>query len=111
MASINESWWFKTRPKVDASARIAFGSCANEKEGSSKVWDRMNEEKIDALVLLGDTPYIDTTNLEVQQKRYQEFAAVPAFANLVAHTPVYSTWDDHDFGRNDTDGNLGRQRK
>jgi len=66
----------------------------------------MNEEKIDALVLLGDTPYIDTTDLDVQRKRYREFAAVPAFANLVAHTPVYSTWDDHDFGRNDTDGNL-----
>ena len=101
-----ESWWFKTRPTLDTSARIAFGSCANEKEGSSKVWNQMNEEKIDALVLLGDTPYIDTTDLAVQRKRYQEFSAVPAFANLVAHTPVYATWDDHDFGRNDTDGNL-----
>ena len=101
-----ESWWFKTRPKDDTTARIAFGSCANEKEGSSKVWNRMNSDKIDALVLLGDTPYIDTTDLTVQRKRYQEFAAVPAFANLVAHTPVYSTWDDHDIGRNDTDGNL-----
>ncbi|MBT6282336.1 MAG: hypothetical protein HOJ00_03005, partial [Phycisphaerae bacterium] len=57
-----ESWWFKTRPTLDTSARIAFGSCANEKEGSSKVWNQMNEEKIDALVLLGDTPYIDTTD-------------------------------------------------
>jgi alkaline phosphatase D len=101
-----ESWWFKTRPEDDTSARIAFGSCANEKEGSSKVWNRMNEVGIDALVLLGDTPYIDTTDLAVQRRRYQEFAAVPAFAKLVAHTPVYSTWDDHDFGRNDTDGNL-----
>ncbi len=102
----NASWHFTTRPKEDSSARIAFGSCANEKEGSSKVWNRMNEEEIDALVLLGDTPYIDSTNLTIQRTRYQEFAAVPAFANLVAHTPVYSTWDDHDFGRNDTDGNL-----
>ena len=101
-----ESWWFKTRPSVDNTTRIAFGSCADEKEGSSKVWNRMNEDGIDALVLLGDTPYIDTTDLAVQRKRYQEFAAVPAFANLVAHTPVYSTWDDHDFGRNNTDGNL-----
>ena len=57
--------------------------------------------------LLGDTPYIDTTDLKVQRRRYREFSAeVPAFADLVAHTPVYGTWDDHDFGRNDTDGNL-----
>ena len=100
------AWHFKTRPVNDTATRIAFGSCANEKEGSSTVWNRMNESDIDALVLLGDTPYIDTTDLAVQRRRYKEFAAVPAFAKLVAHTPVYSTWDDHDFGRNDTDGNL-----
>lgn len=101
-----DSWWFKTRPEEDTTTRIAFGSCANEKEGSSKVWNRMDEEGIVALVLLGDTPYIDTTDLALQRRRYQEFATVPAFAKLVAHTPVYSTWDDHDFGKNDTDGNL-----
>ncbi len=100
------SWWFTTRPMKETSVRIAFGSCANEKEGSSSVWKRMHKERLDALVLLGDTPYIDTTNLEVQRTRYQEFSAVPAFATLVANTPVYSTWDDHDFGKNDTDGNL-----
>ncbi len=86
--------------------KIAFGSCANEKEGSSLVWKQMAKENLTALVLLGDTPYIDTTDLEVQRRRYQEFASVPAFASLVKEVPLYSTWDDHDFGRNDTDGNL-----
>lgn len=102
----HDDWWFKTRPLQDETVRIAFGSCANEKEGSSKVWNRMNAVKIDALVLLGDTPYIDTTDLAIQRQRYQTFSNVPAFAALVAHTPLYGTWDDHDFGRNDTDGNL-----
>jgi alkaline phosphatase D len=102
----HDDWWFKTRPLQDETVRIAFGSCANEKEGSSKVWNRMNADKIDALVLLGDTPYIDTTDLTVQRKRYKAFSGVPAFASLLAHTPLYATWDDHDFGRNDTDGNL-----
>ena len=86
--------------------KIAFGSCANEKEGSSLVWNQMGKEDLTALVLLGDTPYIDTTDLEVQRKRYKEFAEIPAFAQLVSKVPLYSTWDDHDFGRNDTDGNL-----
>jgi len=102
----HDDWWFKTRPVQDETVRIAFGSCANEKDGSSKVWNRMNADKIDALVLLGDTPYIDTTDLAIQRQRYQTFSNVPAFAALVAHTPLYGTWDDHDFGRNDTDGNL-----
>ena len=86
--------------------KIAFGSCANEKEGSSLVWNQMAKEDLTALVLLGDTPYIDTTDLEVQRKRYKEFAEVLPFAQLVSKVPLYSTWDDHDFGRNDTDGNL-----
>ena len=103
---VNDAWMFTTRPEKDNTARIAFGSCANEKEGSSKVWNRMDESNIDALVLLGDTPYIDTTDLAIQRTRYQEFSAVPTFAKLVSHTPLYATWDDHDFGRNDTDGNL-----
>ena len=86
--------------------KIAFGSCANEKEGSSAVWNQMAKGDLTAVVLLGDTPYIDTTNLDVQRRRYQEFAEVPAFAKLTSSVPLYSTWDDHDFGRNDTDGNL-----
>jgi alkaline phosphatase D len=102
----NDAWWFRTRATVDSSCRIAFGSCANEKPGSSTVWDRLNAMKVSSLVLLGDTPYIDTTDLETQRRRHRVFASVPAFARLVAHTPVYATWDDHDFGRNDTDGNL-----
>ena len=102
----HDDWWFKTRPLQDETVRIAFGSCADEKDGSSNVWNRMNAYHIDALVLLGDAPYIDTTDLTVQRQRYQDFSIVPAFASLVAHTPLYATWDDHDFGRNDTDGNL-----
>lgn len=102
----NNNWWFQTRPEVDKKCRIAFGSCADEGEGSSSVWKRIEEEGTTALVLLGDTPYIDTTNLKVQRKRYKDFASVPSFAKLISHTPLYSTWDDHDFGRNDSDGNL-----
>ena len=100
------AWWFRTQPVDGRTARIAFASCADEDEGSGRVWDRMNEDRIQGLVLLGDTPYIDTTKLDRQRQRYREFAAFPPFARLVAHTPVYSTWDDHDFGRNDVDGRL-----
>ena len=58
------------------------------------------------MVLLGDTPYIDSTDLAVQRTRYREFAAVPDFASLLRNRPLYATWDDHDFGANDTDGQL-----
>ena len=84
----HDDWWFKTRPVQDETVRIAFGSCADEKDGSSNVWNRMNADHIDAFVLLGDAPYIDTTDLTIQQQRYKTFSNVPAFASLVAHTPL-----------------------
>jgi alpha-galactosidase len=102
------SGWFETAPHPDSPSvvRIAFGSCAREDESTAAVWRRMGQAGADAVVLLGDTPYIDSTELGVQQRRYREFAKAPAMAELLSHTPWYATWDDHDFGRNDTDGNL-----
>ena len=87
-------------------ARIAFGSCSKEAAGSASVWRRMLQEHLTAVVLLGDTPYIDTTDLAIQRRRYREFAASDGFRELAANVPIYSTWDDHDIGRNDTDGRL-----
>ena len=89
-----------------AAVRLAFGSCAREDEGSSAVWRQMSAVDPHAVVLLGDTPYIDSTDLAVQRRRYAEFAAVPDFQRLLRNRSLYATWDDHDFGRNDTDGNV-----
>ncbi len=86
--------------------KIAFGSCAKEDEGTAAVWRRIHQESPDAIVLLGDTPYIDSTDIETQRRRQREFAAFPAMRDLLRSTPYYATWDDHDFGRNDTDGRL-----
>ncbi|MBN80307.1 MAG: hypothetical protein CMJ70_09215 [Planctomycetaceae bacterium] len=98
---------FRTEPRVQRhETRLAFASCAREDEGSARVWRRMLHADPQAIVLLGDTPYIDSTQLAEQRSRYREFAAVPSFRQLVAGRRFYATWDDHDFGRNDTDGNL-----
>ncbi len=99
---------FRTPPPTETrqQIRIAFGSCAREDEGSAGVWTRMGSENVDALVLLGDTPYIDSTDLETQRRRYREFTSVSPFQALLHNRSFYSTWDDHDFGRNDTDGRL-----
>ena len=97
---------FRTPPVHDTTTRLAFGSCAKEATGSGRVWQRIDDLNVDGLVLLGDTPYIDTTDLTRQRERYRAFAQFPPFAALAAHAPVYSTWDDHDFGLNDTDGRL-----
>jgi alkaline phosphatase D len=99
---------FATLPPQTAPTvvRLAVGSCAREDVGDRAVWRRMASLEPHAVVLLGDTPYIDSTDLAVQRRRYGEFAAVVEFQALLRGRPLYATWDDHDFGRNDTDGRL-----
>lgn len=99
---------FATPPAPGHAARVklALGSCAAEDAGTRAVWNRMAAEQPDAVVLAGDTPYIDSTDLTVQRNRHRTFAAVPEYQALLAARPFWSTWDDHDFGRNDADGTL-----
>ena len=66
-------------PGTPGRVRLAISSCAREDEGSRAVWQRMAAENVDAVVLLGDTPYIDSTDREVQLRRHREFAAVEEY--------------------------------
>ncbi|MDP6539519.1 MAG: alkaline phosphatase D family protein [Planctomycetota bacterium] len=107
---IGESFTLRTPPAHDAPrvTRIAFGSCSHEgRFPIQPIWKRIELVQAEVMVLLGDTPYIDSTDLEVQRRRYREFyGALPEMQALLRGTPFYATWDDHDFGRNDTTGNL-----
>jgi alkaline phosphatase D len=97
---------FTTAPKANAPAkiRLAISSCATEDEGSRSVWQRMAAENVDAVILIGDTPYIDSTKLEKQTQRHREFAAVTEYQALLRSRPCWWTWDDHDFAGNDASG-------
>lgn len=101
-----ETYHFETAPEPTTPGKVclAFGSCAHNKPLA--LWTQMDESGIDGLVLLGDTPYIDSTKLEVARQKHREFLQVPELAKLIDHTPTWGTWDDHDFGRNDSDGRL-----
>jgi len=97
---------FETAPDPQQPSRIclAFGSCAATRP--SKLWSQIEQHGAHGTVLLGDTPYIDSTDLSVARQRHREFLQVPQLASLIRHTPTWGTWDDHDFGRNDSDGRL-----
>ena len=100
------SFIFQTpaQEEVKRRVKLIFGSCARDKE--AETWAAIRGHHPEAVVLLGDTPYIDSTRLEVQLRRYREFFAGPGFAETFREASLYATWDDHDFGRNDTDGRL-----
>ncbi len=87
-----------------AKTVLAFGSCADNKP--LKIWSQMKQQGAQGLVLLGDTPYIDSTNLARARQRHRAFLAEPTLAALTRNTPVWGTWDDHDFAGNNTDGRV-----
>ncbi len=88
---------------------LAFGSCADNKP--VPLWTQIEEKGAQGLVLLGDTPYIDSTDLATARRKHREFLSIPQLAAAARHMPVWGTWDDHDFGRNDSDGRLkGKER-
>lgn len=107
----NENQRIKTAPETNRPSRtiLAMGSCASSTEFFD-VWDQIAKQNIDALMLLGDTPYIDNTSIEINRKRHQEFLSIPSLAKLGTSTPIWGTWDDHDFGGNDTDGKIGNKQ-
>ena len=113
LTSPDETLGFRTAPSNDTATevRLAFASCANERRFPKQTgWRRMYSEGAETIVLLGDTPYIDTTDLDVQRRRYREFYSVADVRETLRRLPLIATWDDHDFGRNDTDGRLDGKR-
>lgn len=100
------SLMFRTAPPRDAPGRttLAFGSCASSE--ASSVWTAMELRGAEGLVLLGDTPYIDTRDLDDARSKHRRFLLVPELARLARSTPIWATWDDHDFGGNDVDGRM-----
>ncbi|MCC9643377.1 alkaline phosphatase D family protein [Rhodopirellula sp. JC740] len=101
---------FRTAPPTDRAAKtvLAMGSCASSTEFFD-IWTRIASTNPDGLMLLGDTPYIDNSELAINRKRHREFLSIPTLALLGASTPIWGTWDDHDFGGNDTDGKVSNK--
>ncbi|MEO6244070.1 MAG: alkaline phosphatase D family protein [Opitutaceae bacterium] len=87
------------RPELTITT-LGFGSCARQ-ERPQPIWDTINTARCDAFVLLGDNIYADTSDPAVFRQKYALLAAMPGFAQLRRTTPLFATWDDHDYGIND----------
>ena len=107
---VNHSAMFKTRPTPDTPEthgaagkyRIAFGGGAGYTHAKERMWNTLADQKLDALLLLGDNVYIDHPESQITQRYcYYRRHSRPEWRNLVASVPVYSIYDDHDFAVND----------
>lgn len=95
---------FRTAAAVGQSGktRIVFGGGAGYVPKWERMWDTIAGRKPDALLMLGDNVYIDAPR-ETLTTRYCYYRrqSRPEWRRLVAGTPVYAIYDDHDFGTND----------
>lgn len=101
--------------------KIAFASCMLQQRFERQpVWQRIQAEDPDVVVLLGDAIYLDIDAHpqrmqdnefgEHCHERYRAQLAVPEFDALLRHLAakggrrVFAVWDDHDFLWNDAAG-------
>lgn len=81
---------------------IAFGGGAGYVPQNERMWTTIEKFDPRALLLLGDNVYIDMPkSREMQRFCYYRRHARPEFRRLIRNRPVFTIWDDHDFGTND----------
>ncbi len=79
---------------------MVFGSC-NRQNLPQPMWEVISEVQPDLWIWLGHNIYGDTDGLSVLREKYDMQANEESYEQLIAQVPVISTWDDHDYGRND----------
>ena len=94
---------FPTEGTEDAV--IVFGSCMNSPVESS-VFASMRAENPDLFIHLGDFHYGNTTVLADLRTAYQAMYQDDYYEDIVRHLPTAHTWDDHEYGGNNEDGQM-----
>ena len=85
--------------------KLGFGGGAGYVPQHEHMWNTIAAEKPDAFLLLGDNIYSDAPQSpEMQHYCYYRRQSRPEYRAFTSKTPIYSIWDDHDFGTNDCQG-------
>ncbi len=101
-------------PGARGVVTAGFVSCAND--STESVWAEMMRLGVDRVFFMGDTPYvdrIDVRQLQPAREQHRHFISTPNIARLIRSRPTAATWDDHDFGLNNSNGvyiNIGGNR-
>ncbi|MGP1352233.1 MAG: alkaline phosphatase D family protein [Parasphingopyxis sp.] len=90
--------------------RIAFGSC-NHQHRHQTIWPVIAGHDPDLFLMIGNNVYGDygyrgDADLETFADAYRLQASHPEFIAFRAQVPMLASWDDHDFGPNDSGGSF-----
>ena len=87
-----------------APTRIVWGSCFRESQPCPML-DTLAKEKPELYFALGDNIYGDTQDMGVLRMKYRRLARHPGWRALTDTARVIATWDDHDYGADDSGEN------
>lgn len=112
-------WQYRTEFKENPPAvKFLFGSClfVNEPSvdrsnsepygGEFEILKAMADKKADFMVWGGDNTYLREVDFDSKtgiMHRYTHTRSCPELQPLLGSTHHYATWDDHDYGPNDSD--------
>jgi len=91
----------KPVPKVNNDFTIAFGSC-NKQSAKNILWKEIKKNKPNLWIWGGDNIYADTHDMKELRANYNALKNQKGYLDLVKNIPVMATWDDHDYGKNDS---------
>ena len=80
---------------------ITFGSCCQQNR-PQPIWETIVAIKPQLFLFIGDTIYGDSADMTVLKAKYDKLDTQPGFKKLRSSCTVMGTWDDHDYGRNDS---------
>lgn len=106
-------WQWRTNPPP---VKILASSCAYTNDAqtdrpstpygqSTAIFESMAQRKPDVTLWMGDSVYFRETDADdrsAMAQRYDQWRALPAMQSLLQTGRHLATWDDHDFGPNDS---------
>lgn len=100
---------FKTLQPKKKNLSFVLCSCMNDENHEPEIWTNMAQKKPDILFFIGDSVYADTgasdegADPAYLWQRFCEARRTLEIYYSPTLIPILATWDDHDFGLNDSD--------
>lgn len=88
--------------------RFVFGSCNNQNK-AQPLWKNMLKQNPDLFIWGGDIVYGDKEKPNLALA-FEKQSKIKDWQDFKSKVPFIGVWDDHDFGKNDGDGNYSGKK-
>ncbi|AZZ35850.1 hypothetical protein CIK05_03225 [Bdellovibrio sp. qaytius] len=107
--------FFKALDTNKKMPKLAIVSCASDffRSASKTMWSSLKIQNPDLIFFIGDTCYADQASDGTPLGFWQRYVETRNRLGLYRHqvlTPILASWDDHDFGKNNSDGSFKHKK-